>query len=90
MHTKATMIKNHTGLHARPAYDFVQAAKQFSSSITIKKVGEEKAVNAKSIVLLLSMGLAQGTFVEISAEGDDEEAAVNFLIALIEEGFGEL
>ena len=88
MYKATTTIKNKTGLHARPASDFVRKARGFSSDITIGKVGEE-AVDAKSIVYLLSLGLGQGTEIEISAEGADEQLAVDTLIATIDEGFGE-
>ena len=90
MYTKKIQIKNRTGLHARPASDFVKAAKQYTSKITIKRAEEETGANAKSIVLLLSLGLTKGTQVEISAHGEDEQAAVEALVSLIEEGFGEL
>ncbi len=90
MYAKKTQIINRTGLHARPASDFVKAAKQYTSKITIKRAEDETGANAKSIVLLLSLGLTKGTQVEISAQGEDEQAAVEALVALIEEGFGEL
>lgn len=90
MYVKKTQIINRTGLHARPASDFVKAAKQYSSKIMIKRAEAETGANAKSIVLLLSLGLTKGTQVEISAQGEDEQAAVEALVALLEEGFGEL
>ena len=90
MYVKKTQIINRTGLHARPASDFVKAAKQYSSKIMIKRAEDETGANAKSIVLLLSLGLTKGTQVEISAQGEDEQAAVEALVALLEEGFGEL
>ena len=91
MYTKQTKIRHRTGLHARPASDFVKVAKSFSSKINIWRIGEENdKVNAKSIVYLLSLGLGQGETVGIEAEGEDEVASVDELIALIESGFGEL
>ena len=91
MYTKQTKIKHRTGLHARPASDFVKAAKGFSSEINIWRVGaEEEAVNAKSIILLLSLGLGQDETVGIKALGNDEVVAVDTLIELIDSGFGEL
>lgn len=87
---RRTVIKNKTGLHARPASDFVQAASQFNSSITVRRPGEEdEEANAKSIIFLLSLGLCQDEEVEIAAVGDDEQEAVDLLIALIDSGFGE-
>ena len=90
MYTKTTKIKNPTGLHARPASDFVACAAKFKSSILIKIIGDENEVDAKSIVMILTLGLAQGTEIQISAHGEDEAAAVDTLIALVESGFGEL
>ena len=90
MYARRTVITNKTGLHARPAADFVGAAGKFQSRIRIKNVADEdESANAKSIVLLLSMSLTKGTEVEISASGPDEKEAVDALIALIESGFGE-
>lgn len=86
---RTTTIVNATGLHARPASDFVKAAGKFDSKIMIKRVGEEDEANAKSIVFLLSLGLAKGTEVEISANGPDEQLAVDTLVEMIESGFGE-
>lgn len=90
MYSKQTIILNETGLHARPASQFVELAKSFASSITIRKAGtDRKAVNAKSIVLLLAEGCNQGALVEIAADGPDEQAAVEGLAALIDGRFGE-
>ena len=81
-------IINKTGLHARPASDFVLTAKKFESKITICKEGGEP-VNAKSVVRLLAECIGQGTKVELTADGADEVAALDTLVALIESGFGE-
>lgn len=90
MYSKTTTIINATGLHARPASEFVAKAASFKSNITIKKIGtEKKPVNAKSIVILLTLGLAKGSEIEISADGADEKEAVDALVALIDSGFGE-
>ena len=86
---KQTTIINKTGLHARPASDFVAAATKFKSKITIKRVDSEKEANVKSIIFVLSLGLTRGTQVEIAASGEDEAEAVETLVALIESGFGE-
>ncbi len=84
---KTVEVTNPTGLHARPAALFVQTAGKFTSSIWITK--EEKKVNAKSIMGLMSLAVAQGTRVVIGAEGEDEQLAVKELIDLIVSGFGE-
>lgn len=90
MYSKQTKVVNATGLHARPASDFVLAAKKYESKVTIRNVDEDgEAVNAKSIVRLLAEGMGQGTTIEIAAEGSDEQEAVDALVELVESGFGE-
>ena len=91
MYAKKVKIENKTGLHARPASDFVNLAKNYDSKIRIQNMDEEGSAkaNAKSIVMLIAQGLAQGTTVEISAEGSDEKEAVDALVALIGTKFGE-
>ena len=87
MYAKTTEIKNKTGLHARPASDFVSKAKQFKSDIFIQKLGDPahpNKVNAKSIVLVLTLALSQGQLAEVSASGEDEVEAVDALIHLID------
>ena len=90
MYKRTATILNKSGLHARPASDFVKEAAKFNSKITIKRLDEDEEANAKSIVFLLSLGISQGTEVEISALGDDEQQAADALAAMIESGFGEL
>jgi len=87
MTRKDTKVQNRAGLHARPAALIVQAAGQFESSIFIEKDSEK--INAKSIMGLLTMGAAYGTDLAITAEGPDEEDAVNALIELFENRFEE-
>lgn len=89
MYTKNVTIVNASGLHARPASEFVTTAKRYSSAIKIRRIAEEKPTNAKSIVMLLAMGLMKDTEVEISASGEDEKEAVDTLVSLIESGFGD-
>lgn len=92
MYSKETKLVNQTGMHARPASDFVAAAKAFSAKVFLKNLDKEgsEPVNAKSIVRILALGLSRGTRIEISAEGEDEQAAVEKLTALVDEGFGEV
>ena len=86
--TEATvMIENKTGIHARPASVFVLTAAKFKSKVQIKAKG--KAVDAKSILMIMSMGLVHGTEVVISAEGDDADKAVTTLKDLVNSKFGE-
>ena len=90
MYSKEVTIHNPSGLHARPASEFVAAAGKFKSRITLRKTEEgAKEVNAKSIVMILSQALVTGTTVCLTANGEDEVAAVDGLVALIEGGFGE-
>ena len=84
---KEVTITNNIGLHARPATFFIQKANTFKSSIWIEK--EERKVNAKSLLGVLSLGIAQGMSISISADGTDEDDAVNALIELIKTGLPE-
>ena len=88
MVTKQVEFINKTGLHARPASDFVMLAKKYESKITICKEGGEP-VNAKSVVRLLAEGIGQGTKAELVAEGPDEAEAIEALAVLVASGFGE-
>lgn len=87
MQRKEVTVVNETGLHARPASMFVQTAGSFTSDIDVIKDGNR--INAKSIMGIMSGGIAQGTNIVIETNGDDEEAALNALVKLIESGFGE-
>lgn len=89
MYSRTTTVLNRTGLHARPASDFIACASKFKSKITIKRTSEDDEANAKSIVMLLSLGLGQGTEIQLTAKGEDEVEAVDALVALIESKFGE-
>lgn len=79
---KLVKVKNKTGLHARPASQFVQKAGKFNSNINI--VYEEREINAKSIMGLLSLGISQNKEILIKAEGEDAEQAVDSLSEFIE------
>ena len=87
MYSKDVMVQNQVGLHARPATFFIQKANEFLSSICIEK--EERRVNAKSLLGILSLGIIGGTQIKIIADGADEQAAVNALVELVESGFSE-
>ena len=80
-------VTNNIGLHARPATFFIQKANSFRSSIWIEK--DERKVNAKSLLGVLSMGIAKGMTVTLVAEGQDEDEAIDQLIQLIQTGFSE-
>lgn len=91
MYAKQTKVVNRSGLHARPASEFVLEAKKYESRITVRRLTAEEgeAVNAKSIVRLLAEGISQGTEIEIAADGADERQAVDSLAAILASGFGE-
>ena len=80
-------ITNNIGLHARPATFFIQKANSYRSSIWIEK--DDRKVNAKSLLGVLSMGIAKGMTVTLIAEGTDEADAVAGLVALVQTGFAE-
>ncbi|MBO5448519.1 MAG: HPr family phosphocarrier protein [Ruminococcus sp.] len=81
------VVQNQVGLHARPATFFIQKANEFKSSIWIEK--EDRRVNAKSLLGILSLGIVGGTTIKIIADGVDEEAAVKGLVDLVDSGFSE-
>lgn len=89
MTSQQVTLINASGLHARPASDFVKMAKSFTSKITVRNIDGGTAVNAKSIVMVLSQGLCKDMVVEIAADGEDEAAAVSALADLVRSGFGE-
>ena len=80
---KQITIQNETGLYARPATEFVQLAGKFQSKIDLQRVGEDDWYNAKSIIMLMTLGLAQGEQALLRAEGADEQAAVDALADLV-------
>ncbi len=87
MYVKDVTVENQVGLHARPATFFIQKANEFKASIWVEK--DERRVNAKSLLGVLSLGIVGGTPIRIIADGVDEENAVDSLVKLIESGFNE-
>ena len=87
MYVKSVKVQNQVGLHAPPATFFIQKANEFKSSIWVEK--DERRVNAKSLLGVLSLGIMGGTEIKIMAGGSDEEEAVNALVELVESGFAE-
>ena len=85
MLVKEITVQNQVGLHARPATFFIQKANEFKSSIWVEK--EERRVNAKSLLGVLSLGIVGDTKIKIIADGSDEEEAIDSLIKLIQSGF---
>lgn len=80
-------IINKLGLHARASTKFTQTASQFKSEVWVEKNG--RRVNAKSIMGVMMLAAAQGTIIQIEATGEDEQAAIDALKALINNYFGE-
>lgn len=87
MVSSEVVVQNSVGLHARPATFFIQRANEFKSSIWVEK--DERKVNAKSLLGVLSLGITKGTAITIMADGADEEGAVNTLVDLIASNFVE-
>ena len=87
MYTKEITVNNEVGLHARPATYFIQKANEFKCGIWVEK--EERRVNAKSLLGVLSLGIVGGTTIRIIADGADEQAAVEGLVKLVNSGFAE-
>ncbi len=87
MYMKEVSVQNQIGLHARPATFFIQKANEFKSSIWVEK--EERRVNAKSLLGVLSLGIVGGTTIRIVADGADETNAVDALVKLVESGFAQ-
>lgn len=87
MISRDVTIKNNVGLHARPATFFIQKANSYRSSIWVER--EDRRVNAKSLLGVLSLGIVKGMTITLLADGADENDAVNGLAVLIETGFNE-
>ncbi len=83
-------VRHRSGLHARPASQFVKLANSFSANILVANMTRgSEAVNAKSILSVLSLGVQKDHTVQIQAEGADEQAALDALVILITRNFGE-
>ena len=87
MYMQQSIVKCESGLYNRQATYFIQKANEFKSSIWIEK--EERRVNAKSLLGILSLGIVGGTTIRIIADGSDEQLAVDGLVKLVESGFAE-
>ena len=87
MYVKEVTVENQVGLHARPATFFIQKANEYKSSIWVEK--EERRVNAKSLLGVLSLGITKGTTITLLADGSDEKEAIAALSELVSGNFGE-
>ncbi len=88
MISRDVVITNASGLHARPATFFIQKANSYPCSIWVEK--DDRKVNAKSLLGVLSLGIAKGMSITLIADGKDEEDALRGLSELIESGFAEV
>ncbi len=84
---KKVLIRNKLGLHARAAVKFVNLANRFRSSVKIEKDGNE--IDGKSILGILTLAAVQGSQITLKVSGDDEEKALEALVALIDNKFQE-
>ncbi len=87
MKTRDVVITNASGLHARPATFFIQKANSYKCTILVEK--DDRKVNAKSLLGVLSLGIAKGMTIKLIADGHDEEAALSGLVSLVNSGFNE-
>ena len=87
MVTRSIMVVNQLGMHARAAAKFVHLATRFESRVRVAR--QDREMDGKSIMGLLLLAAARGTTIRISADGADEQAAVDALVGLVEGGFGE-
>lgn len=81
------MLKNETGLHARPASELAKLAASFKSKITLNVNG--KTIDAKSILAIMAAGIKYNTEIEIECDGEDEEKALSEIIQGFNNNFGE-
>ncbi|ADQ13647.1 HPr family phosphocarrier protein [Halanaerobium hydrogeniformans] len=78
---KDVKIKNKTGMHAKPAADFVKKVNKYSSKISV--IFEGKEVNAKDVMAVMGLGVAKGNQITIKAEGDNAKTAVEEIIDFV-------
>jgi phosphocarrier protein HPr len=84
---RLVQIRNPLGLHARAAARFVHTAARFRCRVTAARDG--RVMDGKSILGILLLGASRGTTLEITTDGEDEEAALDAMVALVDGGFGE-
>lgn len=89
MQERTVTISNRLGLHARAAARLVRRASQFNSNVTLLRKDTGETADGKSILSVLLLAASLGTSLIIKTEGDDEERAVNALVELVEQKFGE-
>ena len=88
--SRAVVVCNRRGLHARAAARFVAMAERYAASVEVARTGtSEQAVSARSIMGLMMLGVGQGSGLTLSAQGWDAKEALEALAALVEAGFDE-
>ena len=87
MYSQEAVVNNQVGLHARPATFFIQKANEFKSSIWVER--EDRKVNAKSLLGVLSLGIEKDNTIVLQAEGVDEVEAIEGLSQLLIDGFND-
>ena len=87
MHEVTLLVRRKAGLHARPAALLVKTANKFKSDILVSK--DDREVNAKSILSILTLEAKQGAVITVRASGEDEKMAVKAIQELVETNFGE-
>lgn len=88
MYKKTAKVINRLGIHARPAAMFVKHSSKFKAEVWLEKDGLK--INGKSIMGVMMLAAEKGSEIIISAEGEDEQLAVDALVDLIQDGFGNL
>lgn len=84
------VVRHKVGLHARPASVFVQSANKFTSEVTVRNVtAGGESVDAKSILMVLTLGVMKDHEIELQADGSDEQQALDCLVDLVRSNFGE-
>ncbi len=87
---KRVVVTHEVGLHARPASLFVQTANKFASEIDVQNIStESECVDAKSIIMVLTLGVLKNHELLVRAEGPDAENAVQALYQLVQSNFGD-
>ena len=88
MISETVVIQNRVGLHSRPATSFIQKANEYKCSVWIER--DDRRVNAKSLLGVLSLGVLQGTEVNIIADGQDERDAIDAMVSLVNSDFADI
>ena len=87
VYDKKVTVQNQVGLHARPATFFIQKANEYKATVWVEK--DERRVNSKSLLGVLSLGIVGGTEIRVIADGPDDKEAVEALVKMVEAGFTE-